>query len=85
MLIVCLLCSGSTGVVSSESPKPSSKSRLRWTPELHEKFITAVARLGGAEREYRFRTNVVSFLLLFMNRISDSLFCFLKVQLQKQC
>lgn len=41
---------GSTGAVSSESPKPSSKSRLRWTPELHEKFVTAVARLGGAER-----------------------------------
>ncbi|KAG0591204.1 hypothetical protein KC19_1G157900 [Ceratodon purpureus] len=40
----------STGAVSSESPKPSSKSRLRWTPELHEKFVTAVAHLGGAER-----------------------------------
>lgn len=41
---------GSTGAVSSESPKQSSKSRLRWTPELHEKFVTAVAHLGGAER-----------------------------------
>ncbi|CAK9878256.1 unnamed protein product [Sphagnum jensenii] len=42
-----------------ESPGPSSatataaaavKTRLRWTPELHEKFVTAVGQLGGADR-----------------------------------
>jgi SHAQKYF class myb-like DNA-binding protein len=44
-----------------ESPGPSSaaaaaaaaaavKTRLRWTPELHEKFVNAVSQLGGADR-----------------------------------
>jgi hypothetical protein len=38
-----------------ESPGPSSaaavKTRLRWTPELHEKFVNAVSQLGGADRK----------------------------------
>lgn len=28
----------------------SSKTRLKWTPELHERFVEAVTQLGGAER-----------------------------------
>jgi hypothetical protein len=28
------------------------KTRLRWTPELHEKFVDAVAQLGGSERKW---------------------------------
>jgi SHAQKYF class myb-like DNA-binding protein len=28
----------------------AAKTRLRWTPELHEKFLTAVGQLGGADR-----------------------------------
>lgn len=35
----------SDGGVSSADPKP----RLRWTPELHERFIDAVSMLGGAD------------------------------------
>ncbi|XP_039114547.1 myb-related protein 2-like isoform X1 [Dioscorea cayenensis subsp. rotundata] len=29
----------------------STKPRLKWTPELHERFIEAVTRLGGADTE----------------------------------
>lgn len=55
-----LVCTGSAGGQYPESPGPSSaaaaaaaavKSRLRWTPELHEKFVAAVSDLGGADRK----------------------------------
>lgn len=29
----------------------ASKQRLRWTHELHERFVDAVAQLGGPDRE----------------------------------
>jgi hypothetical protein len=29
----------------------SSKTGLKWTPELHERFVEAVTQLGGAESE----------------------------------
>lgn len=37
---------GDGGVVLSTDPKP----RLRWTAELHERFVDAVTQLGGAEK-----------------------------------
>ncbi|XP_024544444.1 protein PHR1-LIKE 2 isoform X1 [Selaginella moellendorffii] len=40
------IASGGDSVVSSIEPKP----RLRWTPELHERFVEAVTQLGGADK-----------------------------------
>ncbi|XP_057544096.1 myb family transcription factor PHL7-like [Amaranthus tricolor] len=34
----------------SNNPNLSSKQRLRWTHELHERFVDAVAQLGGPDR-----------------------------------
>ncbi|MCO5593734.1 hypothetical protein L7F22_047751 [Adiantum nelumboides] len=38
--------SGCTGVLHSADPKP----RLRWTAELHGRFVDAVVQLGGADK-----------------------------------
>lgn len=38
--------SGDIAVMCSPDPKP----RLRWTPELHERFVEAVTQLGGADK-----------------------------------
>ncbi|KAD4982209.1 hypothetical protein R6Q59_001781 [Mikania micrantha] len=34
----------------NNSPSLASKQRLRWTHELHERFVDAVAQLGGPDR-----------------------------------
>lgn len=36
---------GDSGLVLSTDAKP----RLKWTPDLHERFIEAVNQLGGAD------------------------------------
>ena len=41
-------CSGDSGLVLSTDAKP----RLKWTPDLHTRFIEAVNQLGGADSEY---------------------------------
>lgn len=37
---------GDSGLVLTTDPKP----RLRWTVELHERFVDAVAQLGGPDK-----------------------------------
>uniref|UniRef100_M1CQ63 Transcription factor n=1 Tax=Solanum tuberosum TaxID=4113 RepID=M1CQ63_SOLTU len=37
---------GDSGLVLSTDAKP----RLKWTPDLHERFIEAVTQLGGADK-----------------------------------
>ncbi|XP_051151386.1 myb family transcription factor PHL11-like [Andrographis paniculata] len=38
--------SGSDGVVMTRDPKP----RLRWTADLHDRFVAAVTKLGGPDK-----------------------------------
>lgn len=38
---------GDSGLILSTDAKP----RLKWTPDLHERFIEAVNQLGGADSE----------------------------------
>lgn len=40
---------GDSGLVLSTDAKP----RLKWTPELHERFVETVNQLGGAESKYK--------------------------------
>lgn len=37
---------------NSSNPNLSSRQRLRWTHELHERFVDAVTQLGGPDSEY---------------------------------
>ncbi|XP_051119879.1 protein PHOSPHATE STARVATION RESPONSE 1-like [Andrographis paniculata] len=42
--------SGNCSPVICSPTAPSNKSRMRWTPELHEIFVDAVNKLGGCEK-----------------------------------
>ena len=41
--------SGGNSLINN--PNLAPKQRLRWTHELHERFVDAVAQLGGPDRE----------------------------------
>lgn len=41
---------GDSGLVLTTDPKP----RLRWTVELHERFVDAVTQLGGPDSIHTF-------------------------------
>ncbi|KAF3783999.1 PHR1-LIKE 1 protein [Nymphaea thermarum] len=41
---------GSVGIRAPTSATGSTKQRLRWTPDLHDRFVEAIAQLGGPDR-----------------------------------
>lgn len=42
---------GGGGGAGAAALSREPKQRLRWTPELHDRFVHAVARLGGPDSE----------------------------------
>jgi len=45
---MCVQSDSGSGLVLTTDPKP----RLRWTVELHERFVDAVTQLGGPDSMY---------------------------------
>ena len=43
---------GGSPVRSAAPPGGSGKQRLRWTSELHERFVDAITQLGGPDSGY---------------------------------
>lgn len=56
---------GDSGLVLTTDPKP----RLRWTVELHERFVDAVAQLGGPDSTILTPLLICYFLLFWANYI----------------
>lgn len=57
---------GNGGNSLSNNSNLTSKQRLRWTHELHERFVDAVAQLGGPDREYFFPLTFVNCKYFFV-------------------
>ncbi|GKG30798.1 Myb family transcription factor APL-like protein isoform X2, partial [Tanacetum coccineum] len=53
---------GDSGLVLTTDPKP----RLRWTVELHERFVDAVAQLGGPDSTHCTHTDLSYFYILLL-------------------
>lgn len=51
---------GDAGLILSTDAKP----RLKWTPELHERFVEAVHQLGGPDSEYTYDRNLYLALII---------------------
>jgi hypothetical protein len=55
-----------SGELSPTDPKP----RLRWTAELHERFVDAVNQLGGADSKFHFLPSISSCNILLKAKTS---------------
>ena len=65
----------SGGLVLTTDPKP----RLRWTAELHDRFVDAIAQLGGPDSTYSIEDMMLPFVYFVGNFIGIliALICFL--------
>lgn len=63
---------GDSGLVLSTDAKP----RLKWTPDLHDRFVEAVNQLGGADSKF---PHFDHFLYLYLFLISWVIFSYLFV------
>lgn len=43
---------GGSNISNPANPVGSGKQRLRWTSDLHNRFVDAIAQLGGPDSKY---------------------------------
>lgn len=52
---------------NNSNPNLAARQRLRWTNELHERFVDAVTQLGGPDRKF------LTELILFFSHLSKKI------------
>lgn len=48
------------GSSTTRSDGSAGKERLRWTQDLHDRFVEAVERLGGPDSKFIHETRIIS-------------------------
>lgn len=65
---------GVSGSQAVKNPTPaggSGKQRLRWTSDLHDRFVDAITQLGGPDSGYFLFSNVV-IVFIFLLLLEDN-------------
>ncbi|KAK3042666.1 hypothetical protein RJ639_000918 [Escallonia herrerae] len=68
---------GDSGLVLTTDPKP----RLRWTVELHERFVDAVTQLGGPDSQYLNINDLSKFLMHHVPPMISYMFSYVAMDL----
>lgn len=59
--------------VSNSAPSGGNgKQRLRWTSDLHDRFVDAIAQLGGPDSEYLSIVMCLFFTFVFVMQVETS-------------